>query len=299
MPDERKPHRRDRYDAWYIPGLDPMHVVMPYMLPQRTDNEAVLTETFDLTALNRYLEKKNAENTDGFKYTFFHVIVAAINKTIQLRPKMNWFISGRRYYERKTISNAFVVKRELNDRAEEALAIIKYDPTAEQSPVEQIHGKVRDFVHTVRVENVQDGATDFMSVLEKLPRPIIALFAFVLNRLEYHGHFPKSLAEVNPYHATVFLSNLGSIKMNANYHHLANFGNNSFFVCIGEKKKVPKFNDDGSYELHEALDMSFTIDERIADGTYFAKSLRYIRKFIAEPELLERPATDLMEDIEL
>ena len=77
--------------------------------------------------------------------------------------------------------------------------------------------------------------------------------------------------------------------MNSGYHHLANRGTNSIFVVIGEKKMTPVFNPDGSYEMRETLGLGLTIDERIADGYYFAKSVKILKKLIENPELLEQP----------
>ncbi|MBQ3866176.1 MAG: hypothetical protein II776_04685, partial [Clostridia bacterium] len=72
---------------------------MPYIMLDRTDNEAVMNDEMDLSAVNAYLKKKNAEG-DDFKYTIFHVILAAIAKTIYLRPGMNRFMQGHRLYQR-------------------------------------------------------------------------------------------------------------------------------------------------------------------------------------------------------
>jgi pyruvate/2-oxoglutarate dehydrogenase complex dihydrolipoamide acyltransferase (E2) component len=122
----------------------------------------------------------------------------------------------------------------------------------------------------------------------------------ILNRLDYHGKYPSKLAKEDPFFSSVFITNLGSIKMNANYHHLANWGTNSFFAVIGEKKKHPFFDDNGKYQLKDSLDISMTIDERIADGTYFAASIKILRYLLQHPELLELPANkDIAEEIKI
>ena len=77
--------------------------------------------------------------------------------------------------------------------------------------------------------------------------------------------------------------------MNASYHHLVNWGTNSFFVVVSEKYRRPYFKEDGTYELRDALDLGLTVDERIADGLYFAGSVRLLRRLLNEPELLELP----------
>lgn len=290
---ERKRRWGDRWDAWRLRGLDPVHVMMPYMFGDRTSNEAVLGEVMDLTEVDKYLAKKNAQNPE-FKYTWFHFITAAISKAILLRPKMNYFIAGGRYYERKKIQVAFNVKRQFSDEAEESMAKFVLDPEG-GSPMEQVHDYVHKFVTKVRKENQNVGVDDILKFLSHLPRFAWRIMSWALKRMEYYGIYPKSLAEDDPCYSSAYLTNLGSIKMNADYHHLFNWGTISFFVTIGEKKMRPYFKEDGSYEMHNTIKLGLTIDERIADGYYFAKTLRLVRKIFQNPELLDEPAASPIE----
>ena len=286
--DKQKRRRGDRKDGTRVPENDPMHLITPYLLPNRADNEAVLTEVFDMTAIEAYLAEKNADNPE-FKYTFFHVICAAIAKVLVLRPRMNRFYAGKRLYDRNDIIFSFVVKKKFEDNGAEALAIITIDKDGNVSPVEQIHSKVQKIVYSVRRENKTDGTTDKMGILVKLPRGILKFVMNFLAWLDYHGHYPAALMKDDPYFSSVFISNLGSIKMRANYHHLTNWGTNSIFVVIGEKKPTPFFQPDGTYEMRSALEMGLTIDERIADGVYFAKSVRLLHTLLDNPHLLDLP----------
>ena len=292
---DRKRRWGDRKDGYRVKNLDSMHVIAPLIMPNRTDNEAVMTETIDITALNKYLEKKNPEGID-FKYTFFHVILAALAKTVVLRPRMNRFYVGPKLFDRKDIVFSFVVKKQFEDDAHEALAIVKIDPDSDVSPIEQIYSKVKKFVCSVRRENKKDSTSDIMDTLvTKLPSPILRFVFKLLHWLDYHGHYPSFLMTEDPYFSTAFISNLGSIKMKANYHHLANWGTNSFFVIVGEKHMKAFPTEDGGVEWREVIDLGLTIDERIADGVYFAKSLKIFRELIANPELLEK---NIKEDVE-
>ena len=78
---------------------DPMHIFVPYLYPNRADNEAFINERIDLENVNRYLAEKN-KDIDDDPYKLFHVILAAIVKTLTLRPKMNYFIKGYRIIQR-------------------------------------------------------------------------------------------------------------------------------------------------------------------------------------------------------
>ena len=285
---DKQRRRGDRRDAKLARDLDSMHVFMPFLLPKRTDNEAVMNEVIDLTSVMEYIERKNAGNPD-YKYTIFQVICAALAKTVYLRPKMNRFVSGHRTYDRNDLSFSFVVKKKFVDDAHESLAIMKMDQESEISPMDQFHDKLRDIVYSVRVHDKQDSTTDIMDIFKKLPRWLTRIIVGCLNILDYYGKVPAALSKSDPYNSTIFITNLGSIKMSANYHHLVNWGTNSFFVVVGEKYRRPYFREDGSYELRDALELGMTVDERIADGLYFAGSIRLLRRLLNEPELLELP----------
>lgn len=293
MAQERKRSWRDRNDGWYLKNIDSMHVIMPYVMPHRIANEAVVGEEIDITAMDEFIRKKNADGPD-FKYTWFHVICAALAKTMILRPKMNYFIMGHRMYEKKDLELAFTIKRKFEDKSEEALAKVKIDREG-SSPMDQVYRKVKEYVTKVRVEDRTEGITNQFNFFQVLPRPIFKFFVWILKVLDYFGHYPKGLSKDDPCYCSVYVTNLGSIKMNADYHHLFEWGTNSFFVCIGEKKLRPIFNEDGTYEMRDTIKLSFTIDERIADGFYYAKSIKLLKHLLQHPELLELDAATPVE----
>ncbi len=290
----KKKQRGDRSDGRLVKGLDSMHIFMPYMLPKRTDNEAVMNELVDMSAVLEYVAQKNAQMPE-FKYTMFHVLCAAVAKTVALRPKLNYFIINRKYYERSDISLAFTVKKKFVDSSPEALAIVRLDKDSDQSPMEGVYSQIKKAVCHVKQSDKNDGATDFMDVLSKIPPFVLRAVTRFLVFLDAHGWLPRELIKVDPYHTSVFLSNLGSIKMSATYHHLAEWGTNSFFIIIGEMKKRPFYNADGSVDIKDAIELGITIDERIADGLYFINSVKILKKLLEEPELLERPINEPIE----
>lgn len=102
----------DRRDGKLLRDIDSMHIIMPMIYINRSDNEAYISERIDLTNIDAYLAKRNAENPE-FKFTLFHIIVAAILKVIVLRPKLNRFIANKNMYQRNDLSAAFVVKSAL------------------------------------------------------------------------------------------------------------------------------------------------------------------------------------------
>ena len=276
----------DRRDARWVREADPMHTFMPYLMPRRTDCEAFIRETIDLTPINAYLEKKNADSP-AFRYTFFHVIACALAKCFFLRPYMNRFIAGRRLYERNDVTMAFVAKKVFSDRGGETLIYLR---AREDDTLDTIHGRIWEKVSRVRGENADEGSTmDAMGILARLPRPVLQLVMWTLNALDYFGRVPRALIDGDPNYASIFITNLGSIKLNAGYHHLNNWGTNSFFTVIGEKRMAHVVDREGGDSIREVLEIGLTVDERIADGYYYAKTVKLLKHLLAHPELLERP----------
>lgn len=284
--EERKRRFGDRKDGYLLRNIDTMHFICPIIYPNRCDNEAYISETIDLSAINEYLARKNAGNPD-FKYTMFHVIVAAVLKTLRQRPLLNRFIANSNLYERKEMSASFVIKKQFNDKSEEGMAFIR---AKDDDTIDSIHDEIGRQVHVVRDDSQSSGSTqESMDFLNRIPRFISkAVIRFVMF-LDKHGRCPSFLTREDPYYASVILSNLGSIKLKSGYHHLTNWGTCSIFVVVGEKSMRPKYNPDGTFEMREMLDLGLTIDERIADGYYFSKSIRLVKHILENPELLEAP----------
>lgn len=286
-------HKRrfgDRRDGKWLRDEDPLHTFMPYLLQNRTDAEAFVSEQIDITNILAYLEKKNAANPQ-YKYTLFHVICAAMVKTIALRPKMNRFISGRRLYQRHDISLSFVAKKQFNDDGEESLLFLKFD---EDTTIDSLYERIRSEVTEIR-KGKNDNSTDVMAILAKLPRRILAIIVGFLRMLDYYGKVPYDLIKEDPNYSSVMLSNLGSIKLNAGYHHLNNWGNNSIFVVVGEKHKAPYYDNQGNVTMRDCLNLGITLDERIADGYYYSKTIKLLKYLLQNPQLLEKPAKEVVD----
>ena len=284
---EKKQKRRmgDRKDGRLLRELDSMHFIVPLIYPNRCDNEAYISERIDLTNINRYLEKKNAQG-DDFPYTMFHVIAAALVKTLTLRPKMNRFICNKNIYQRNQVSVSFVVKKMFSDEGAEALAFVH---SKDEDTIDTMHEAIRAQVMSCRSDKA-DRSTDSMDILNKMPRFLAKFLVWIITILDKHGKCPDFLIGTDPYYSTAIISNLGSIKLNCGYHHLTNWGTCSVFCIIGAKKMTPFYDGDGKMEMRETLDLGLTIDERIADGYYYSKTIRLLKHLLENPELLELPA---------
>lgn len=282
---EHKRRRGDRRDAALVRNADSLHFIMGIIYPNRADNEAYIAERVDLGPIKAYLAEKNAEDTD-FKYTFFHVILTALVKTVTLRPKLNRFYANENYYQRDKVTAGFVIKKEFSDGSEEAMALMEAKP---DDTLDTIHAEIRRQVKACREQKKVSTSDNSMNILNKLPRWLSKTAVHFIRWLDKHGWCPQVLIGSDPNYSSVFLSNLGSIRLKSGYHHLTNWGTNSFFCIIGEKKWTPLYDEHGLVEMRETIDLGITVDERIADGYYYAKSIRLFKHLVEHPQLLERP----------
>jgi pyruvate/2-oxoglutarate dehydrogenase complex dihydrolipoamide acyltransferase (E2) component len=274
----------DRRDARWIREIDGFHAIMPHLMPKRTDSEVYHSAKMDVTDALRYIAEKNA-GEEEYKATLFHCFIMAIARTVHMRPLLNRYISGRRFYARHAITMGFAVKKRFEDHSEETLMVTE---AKEDWTLTDVTHKVVGKVHTIRTEK-SFGLDNTLDTLKKLPRPLMMFAMWVFRVLDFYGKMPKALTEEDPNYSTVFLTNLGSIKCPSVYHHLNNYGTNSIMVAIGTIHKEEVFQPDGSRQVRDIVDVGVTLDERIADGFYFGRSWKLVQHLLSHPELLERP----------
>lgn len=274
----------NRKDGTLVKEIDSMHYIMPLMYPNRCDNEAFISETMDLTAVNKYLEKKNAEDPE-YKYNMFQFIVSVMLKTLTLRYKLNRFYANYNLYQRNEVSAAFTIKKVFKDESDEGLAFIHSKP---EFTIDDVHNEIYRQVHYVRKEG-KDQSTQSMDSIQKIPGFLKRIIGRGARFLDRHGWMPQSVIATDPFQSSVVLANLGSIKLHAGYHHLTNWGTTSVFVVVGEKKQRWFDNEDGTRELRDSIDLGLTVDERVTDGFYCSRTIQLIRKLFENPELLDLP----------
>lgn len=282
--ENRKKRLGDRKDGTLMRELDSLHFITGVIYPNRCDNEAYISERVDLTPIKAYIDKKNAEETE-FAYTYFHLVLTALVKAITLRPKMNRFIVNGNFYQRNEVSAAFVVKKQFSDKGAEALAFLH---AKEDDTLTSIHESIRQQIMACRSEKA-DSSTENMDILNKLPRWVGKTAVRFIMWLDKHGWVPQDMVATDPYYSSVVISNLGSIGLKCGYHHLTNWGTCSLFCIIGQKKMTPFFDENGAMTMRETLDLGLTVDERIADGYYYAKTVRLLKYLLEHPEELEKP----------
>ncbi len=290
METKRKKRFGDRSDGWRLRGIDPYDAVSPYIMVERCDAQNYFTDKFEITAVEKYVREKHAQ---GYKdFSIMHVILAAYIRTMSQKPYLNRFLSGQKVYARNSIQVNMAVKKEL--KADETNTVIKvfFDPHDTAVDVYQKFTKTYEDAFSGG-ENAFDGVA---RILNYIPGVIKKFVVWFLKLLDYFGLLPKFLLNVSPFHGSMFITSMGSLGIPPIYHHLYNFGNVPLFIAFGAKRIAYELNSDFEPVRRRYIDYSVVLDERICDGFAYATAFKLLRRYMANPSLLDVPPEEVFED---
>ncbi|MDO5446026.1 MAG: 2-oxo acid dehydrogenase subunit E2 [Eubacteriales bacterium] len=273
----------DRYDGKLVKNVGGLETAMIHLMPKRTDAEVYFQEKMDVTELLRFCEEHPETHL-----TLFSAIITALAKMFTLRPRFNRFIQGQRLYERKEITLSFICKTKFEDDSPESLIVVKALP---EDTAATLGERMASEIRKKRAGEVS-GSDNSVNRLAKIPFVLRALLFLILRLLDYFGADLSKLTSTDPNYSSVLVSNLGSIELPVMYHHLNNYGTTSCVVTLGKVHKEEIVMENGEKAMRDIVEIGATVDERIADGFYFAKSVKLLRKVISRPELLFRPLSE-------
>lgn len=276
----------DRKDAKKVRNLDGLHNVMIDIKPERCDSDVYMNKEIDVTKLIKYVEKYKKEHPDD-KITYFHAFAMAFAKTIYNKPLLNRFVANRTFYDRNDVIIAFVAKIAFEEDSEEVMINIKVD---KDDNIFTLRDKITKRVAKIRNSKKgekKENTNNIVDVVGKLPKLIRMIVTGALKFLYKHGWLPESITKDNLYYSSVILSNLGNFKIGSIYHNIVNFGTSSIIATMGMIHKSKVIDKDGKEKIIDVCDFGVNMDERIADGYYFAKSIKVLEYILDNPELLE------------
>ena len=276
----------DRKDAKKVRNLDGLHNVMIDIKPERCDSDVYMNKEIDVTKLIKYVEKYKKEHPDD-KITYFHAFAMAFAKTIYNKPLLNRFVANRTFYDRNDVIIAFVAKIAFEEDSEEVMINIKVD---KDDNIFTLRDKITKRVAKIRNSKKgekKENKNNIVDVVGKLPKLIRMIVTGALKFLDKHGWLPESITKDNLYYSSVILSNLGNFKIGSIYHNIVNFGTSSIIATMGMIHKSKVIDKDGKEKIIDVCDFGVNMDERIADGYYFAKSIKVLEYILDNPELLE------------
>lgn len=280
-----------RPDGKKIKNVNAIQKIIPHIMRERHDSQNLYRYPVRCEAMDEFI-KGQLENGQSFNY--MHVVIASLVRLLAIRPQLNRFVMNGRIYKRNGIYVSFVVKKSLRDEAAETTVKLKFDGTED---IFEIRDKVNEAISLNSHIKATNKTDKLATTLTKIPNCIIKFAVGTLKFADKHGMLPKKLIDIIPFHTSVFLTNLKSIKIDYIYHHLYDFGTTSLFVSMGKEQLVPVV-DNKELAVGKVMQLGVVTDERFCDGFYYANSLRMWKKIMDNPSVLTKKLEKIVEDVD-
>lgn len=254
----------------------PYRRIMPFLMRGRNESFVLFEQHLDMSRTQPWIEAWNART--GQRATVFHLVLHAICRVLHERPHLNRFVSGRRVYDRRGVFATFAAKKAMHDDA--PLATVKRAMPAGESFAEMV-AALTDDIRIARSDAISKVDKE-LGVFLRLPAFVLAAAVALLRWLDGLGLAPRALIGDDPMYTSVFIANLGSLKIDAAYHHLYEYGNCPLFCTVGRLAIAPIIVD-GVVQARPSLVLRYTYDERIEDGFYAASAIASVRSWLEDP----------------
>lgn len=282
----------DRKEGRLLRSLPPFNKFIPYIMPTRNDGCNQYEESFEITALDRRLRQLRVAGYKGIG--ILHFLIAAYIRGVSMLPGINRFVVGRRVYARDNIEIVMTVKREISLNATETTIKVVFEPT---DTIFDVYRKMNEKIDEIKASEDNNNTEDVAEALTKAPRFLIRFAITMLRVMDYFGWVPQKLLNASPFHGSMIITDMGSLRIGPIYHHIYNFGTLPVFIAFGAKRHAYEIDRHGQVVDNKYVDCKFVLDERTVDGHYYAQFLQAYRYLFAHPEILEAPPTKVVEDI--
>ena len=268
-----------RKDGIRVKITDPMYTVAAHIMDKRMDSMNMITIDIPVDPVADYVHRKRDE---GMKISRLAVLLAAYIRVIDEFPKLNHFIVNSNIYARNELAVGMVVLQGGDITQQGTMSKIYFQPT---DNVYKVQERLTTYIDENRKENPDNGTEKIVAALLSIPG-LLRGGVKILRWMDKHGLLPKSIIDMSPFHISLVITDLASIRTNAIYHHIYEFGTTSVAMAMGVNREVPKRK--GGEIIHEkCMPLGIVMDERIASGSYFALAFRRFQDYMAHPEKLE------------
>lgn len=269
-----------RADGKRIKNADPMYTVAAYIMDKRVDSMNMITIDIPVDPIKEYLNEKRKQ---GVTLSHMCVVLAAYVRTLKEFPELNRFVVNKKIYQRNEVAVGMVVLK-AGQVDHGTMSKMYFN---ENNTIFEVNDIINKYVEENRETPDNNSTEKLIKVLLSLPG-ILPIGVGIFKWMDKHGLLPKSIIDASPFHMSLGITNLASIRTNHIYHHCYEFGTTSVFMAMGNTREVPKRKGD-EIVFEKCMPIGVTMDERIASGSYFAIAFRRMRHYLRNPELLETP----------
>ncbi len=271
-----------RKDGIRVPlkDVEPMYLVAAHIMDKRVDSMNMISLDIPLDPMLQYVHQKRDE---GQKISRLAVFLAAYIRVIAEFPELNRFVINSKIFARNELAVSMVVlKGSMKNGG--TMSKIYFQPT---DTVFDVQRKLSEYIDNNRQEEPDNGTEKIIKILLSIPG-LLRFGVKVFKWMDRHGLLPKAIIDVSPFHASLLITDLASIRTGAIYHHVYEFGTTSVGVAMGNTKELPKMKD-GQVVLAKHMPLGIVMDERIASGSYFAMAFHKMQGYFKNPAILENP----------
>ena len=268
-----------RPDGKLVKNVGPMYLLVPYIMTERSDSMNMVEIKADYDPIHEYVIAKRKE---GVKLSHMAVVLAAYVRTVSQFCCLNRFVVRSKIYAHKELSTAMVVLRP--GGKDNSMGKIRFDL---YDTIYDVNDRINKYVEENSNPATDTGLDKLMGGILKIPG-LARFLVWLIRTADKFGLLPKAVTDVSPFHETMVFTNLASIKTNHIYHHIYNFGTCNMIMAMGNTVETVK-RVNGDIKLVKEIPFGVVMDERVADGHYFALAFEQMKKYLLDPTLLETP----------
>lgn len=278
--------RMSRSDGYKLKDCDPFYEIIPHIMPHRYDAMNYIDLELNMDRLQAYV---NSCRTKGINMKHMSVMIAAYLRLVSQNPNLNRFVSNKKIYGRNHFCVSFTTLKTEGDGETVIKLYFNLD-----DDIFEVNRKVTDAIEINRKAEENNSMDKLLRKVMKAPA-LVGITVSFLKWWDKHFSLPFKVIDGSPFHTSLFITNLASIRLNAVYHHLYDFGTTSIFIAMGQpEKKVFKIGE--VVEEKKVMPVKVTTDERIEDGYYFGKCFKEFRRYLNDPSILETKPTEIVKD---
>ena len=158
-----------------------------------------------------------------------------------------------------------------------------------------VNRKIMEFLEKNKAAQETNATDTLMRRLLAVPGLVSAAVGLI-KFADRHGLLPQKLIDASPFHCSLLISNLASIRTNHIYHHIYEFGTAGVFITMGNSIEKPEYDKNGVVQLSRHIPCGVVMDERICSGSYFSRVFRRLQQYLNDPSLLELPPEKIVVD---
>lgn len=268
---------RSRVDAVPARDVPGYRRFMPALMPRRADGLVLFDQQIRVERAERYLEEVRLANPD-LHPSIFHLVVWALVQMIDRHPHLNRFVAGGRVWQREGIWISYTAKTELTEAGTLIEIKDRFDPALSFPDMVR---RTQAAVTAARAgaQGLADRELELFLHLPPALRRGVVKAAAAGNALNL---LPARFVEGDPFFASAFVTNLGSVGLDAAFHHLYEYGTIPIFCAVGRIHPAPVV-DDGEVTVGRVASVKFSYDERTEDGLYAGHALEDFRRMVEDP----------------